>query len=96
MSSPGDRLKNWIDGLGEAWKDRLRGWMASWLMRGFEELMDSMEPEAIDLVHDNLLKIRDDPDTPQEFKDLMEEPAFDWCTDWPITAGVWEGMRYRK
>jgi len=34
--TPGDRFKNWIDGLSLAWKERLKGWMASWLGFGIE------------------------------------------------------------
>lgn len=32
----------------------------------------------------------------EEFKQLMVEPAGDWCKDWPIRAEVWEGGRYKK
>lgn len=31
-----------------------------------------------------------------ELQELMEEPAGDWCADWPIRADPWEGLRYRK
>ena len=34
--------------------------------------------------------------TPGAFRALMEEPAGDWCNDWPVRAEVWEGHRYRK
>jgi len=73
MSSPGDRLRDWIDGLGEAWKDRLRGWMASWLSRGFTELIEILEPEAIDMFQAQFNKLRDAPDTPQDIKDLLNK-----------------------
>ena len=68
-----DRFRDWIDSLSLAWKDRLRGWMASWLTRGFNELMESMEPEAIDLVRVNLAKIADNPETPQDIKDIIDK-----------------------
>jgi len=69
--TPGERFRNWIDGLAEAWKDRLRGWMASWITRGIDELIESMEPEGIELVRSNMAKVLDHPATPQDLKDLI-------------------------
>ncbi len=31
-----------------------------------------------------------------ELTELMNEPAGDWCSDWPIRAEVWEGPRLKK
>jgi len=67
-----ERLQGWIDGLADAWKDRLRGWMASWLMRGLDEWMEEMEPEAIELVRSNLTQIRDHPDTPEDIRTVID------------------------
>uniref|UniRef100_A0A6H2A332 Uncharacterized protein n=1 Tax=viral metagenome TaxID=1070528 RepID=A0A6H2A332_9ZZZZ len=71
--APGDRFKNWIEGLAESWKDRFRGWMASWLMNGVNDFLGSNEAESIDLAQEILNKIRDDPNTPQEIKDLINK-----------------------
>ena len=71
--SPADRFRDWIDSLSEAWKDRLRGWMASWLMKGINDWLGDMEPEAIDLVRANLDKITEDPSTPQDLKDIINK-----------------------
>ena len=32
----------------------------------------------------------------EEFQELMEIPAGDWCAGWPVRAEVWEGGRYKK
>lgn len=68
----GDRFKGWIETVAESWKDRLRGWMASWLTRGFNELMEELEPEAISLVRDNLSRISQHPATPREVTSMLE------------------------
>ncbi|GAH38069.1 unnamed protein product, partial [marine sediment metagenome] len=46
MTTPAERFKGWIDNLADSWKDRLRGWMASWVMKGVEILLSSLEEEA--------------------------------------------------
>jgi len=73
MKTPGERIKEWLEVLAGGWKDRLRGWMASWLMRGMEDLMESMEPEAIDEVSDILGSITEHPATPKQLKDLISK-----------------------
>jgi len=40
MTTPADRFKNWIDSLADTWKERLRGWMASWVSWGLELFAD--------------------------------------------------------
>lgn len=67
----GDRFQGWIEAVAESWKDRMRGWMSSWVTRGFNELMEDWEPEAIDLVKANLAKILNHPATPQDLKDVI-------------------------
>jgi len=73
MSSPGDRLKNWIDGLGEAWKDRLRGWMASWILKGVDDLIAEKEPEIINLTRETLEKVKATPDIPPEMVNVINK-----------------------
>jgi len=62
-----DSIEDWI----ADWRDRLRGWMASWIVRGINEELESLEPEGIDLVRDNLAKVLDHPATPQDLKDII-------------------------
>jgi len=69
----GERFKNWIDGLSEAWKDRLRGWMRSWVAGGIEDLMDDLEPITREQVRTTLTQIRDLPETPPEYKKMIDE-----------------------
>jgi len=63
-----DTIEQWQ---GE-WKDRLRGWMASWLERGIREFLDAEEPIARDNVEDMLIKMRDNPNTPPYLKAMVE------------------------
>ncbi len=55
-----------------AWKDRLRGWMMSWVMGGVIDFLERDEPAAIDNVRDMITKIKTNPNTPQELKDMLE------------------------
>jgi len=68
----GERFKGWIEGLTEAWGDRLRGWMASWLEKGVTNFMDSMEPTAQENIRGTLSQIKEHPSTPQGIKDLID------------------------
>ncbi|GAI05346.1 unnamed protein product, partial [marine sediment metagenome] len=69
----GERFKKWIDGLSEAWKDRLRGWMVRWAAEGAEKLMDDLEPITREQVRTTLTQIRDMPETPPEYKKIIDE-----------------------
>ena len=70
---PAERFKKWIEGLAESWKDRLRGWMASWAAKGAEELLDHFEPELVDQARAHITALRDNPATPAELKVLLDK-----------------------
>jgi len=67
------RIEETLESWSSKWRDRLRGWMASWLMGGINDFLAGNEAESIGLAQDNLNKIRDHPDTPQEIKDLINK-----------------------
>jgi len=46
MPTPGERFKSWLEGLSLSWKDRLRGWMASWLGFGIETFANVLAAKA--------------------------------------------------
>ena len=55
-----DTLESWQ----AEWKDRLRGWMASWLLKGIEDTFEDLETkprEGLFLMLDELIV---SPDTP--------------------------------
>ena len=60
----GERFKNWIEGLSESWKDRLRGWFVSWVVGGMTDALEDMNPEQKSSLDDLLKTIVDDPNTP--------------------------------
>ncbi len=64
--TPGERFKNWIDGLSEAWKDKLRGWALRTISEGVKQFLEADEPEAIDNVGDMIARLRANPNTPPE------------------------------
>jgi len=69
---PGERFKNWVDGLAMDWKDRLGGWMGSWAAAGLTKSMEDLEPGVIDQVQETIRKIIDNPATPPETKRMLE------------------------
>jgi len=73
MKTPAERLTEWIDGLSERWKDRLRGWMVSWAVRSITDALEDMTPEqksSVDAIVDHL---RDDPNMPDFLKPFLEQ-----------------------
>jgi len=68
-----DRLRDWVDGLSDYWKDRVRGWVERSLTEAAQKFLDDAEPEARDNVKAVLEKIRDNPDTPPELKSIVEK-----------------------
>jgi len=81
------RIHDTIEGWQGEWKDRLRGWMASWVTRGGNELAESVEPGLKDLMHDSLMKIIDNPQTPPELKDALRKGME--LPDWEKTVSAW-------
>ena len=93
----GERFKNWIDGLSEAWKDRLRGWMASWVEGGVIRLFDFLEPDLRSEIKPSLLRIREAEGLPDDFKALidktLEEPkAIHLAAILPYLVGMMIGL----
>ncbi len=73
MLTPAERFKGWIDSLAESWKDRLRGWMASWVEKGAEELFDALEPELREEIRPQLQAIIDTEGIPEDIKDICRK-----------------------
>jgi len=91
----GERFKNWIDGLSEAWKDRLRGWMASWVLKGVEDTFEDLElkpREELTLIIDELLA---SPNIPPTIRGVLEKikahPSPAWLTTILITIAAMLG-----
>jgi len=74
------RIHDTIEGWVIEWRDRLRGWMSSWVENGLERLMDAMEPELRAEIKPSLLRLRDIPGMPDDVKSLIDktvaEPGF--------------------
>ncbi len=69
----GERFANWIEGLSDSWKDKLRGWLLRSIAEGATKFAEDMEPGAIDGVEGILLKLRDNPDCPGDLKALIDK-----------------------
>lgn len=68
-----DRIESTIERWSGKWKDRLAGWMGSWVLGGLNSFLADNEPEAIDLVRQQLDQIRNDSATPQSIRDLIDK-----------------------
>ena len=87
---PGERFKKWIDDFAMSIKDRLRGWMASWAMKGIKDFLEDSEPSAKDLMRDTLTKMIEDPNISPELKKALEDSIAKG--DWAATAFGYIGM----
>ena len=67
------RIHDTIEDWRKEWGDTLKGWMASWVEWGITKLMESLEPEAIDIIRPVLTPIVEHPDTPQYIKDMIDK-----------------------
>jgi len=62
------RIHDTIESWQAEWRDRLRGWMASWVEGGIVSLIEFLEPEGIDLVRTALSRVTELPETPKDIK----------------------------
>jgi len=67
--------------------DRLRDWLSSFLVKGTNEFLESAEPGLKDLMHDSLMKIVDNPQTPPELRDAIKKGLE--LPDWEKTFSAW-------
>lgn len=84
------RIHDTIEQWQSEWKDRLRGWMASWITKGGNEFLESAEPQTIDLMRDTLTKMIEDPNISPELKKALEKSIEEG--DWVAVAFGWLGM----
>jgi len=68
----GDRFKSWIEGLADSWGDRLLGWMASWVNRGINILLEALEPGLKAMSGPAIDNLKANPEVPQELKDQLD------------------------
>lgn len=73
MTTPADRFKGWIDGLSAEWKERLRGWMVSWLSLGLEAILDILGRAMAPLLRPTIDKIESTGAIPPELKPILDE-----------------------
>jgi len=68
-----EHITNTIESWSQAWKDRLRGWMASWVMKGVETTFDAFEPTIRDEIKPSLQRLRDIPGLPDDIKAILDK-----------------------
>ncbi len=69
--TPGERLKDWIEGLAQAWGDRLRNWLTDWIATAIVRFIEGIEPEGLDFVDESLDLIEKTPGVPDFIKRLI-------------------------
>lgn len=83
-----DKLNDWVEDRITAWRERLRGWVASALLSGVERTFAFFEPEWIDDVRTTLEQMRDNPEIPLELKSVLDRMLTPGGKA-PIPAIVW-------
>lgn len=73
MTTPAVRFRGWIDSLAETWKDRLRGWMASWLSWGIELLLNIIGKAAAPKLQPFIDTLEQAATIPPELKPIIDE-----------------------
>jgi len=73
MVTPANRFKGWIDSLADDWKDRLRGWMASWLGFGIELFFDILGKAAAPKLKPFIDTLEATGKVPPELQPLLDE-----------------------
>ena len=84
------KIHDTLEGWQGEWKDRLRGWMASWITKGGNEFLESAEPQTIGLMRDTLTKMINDPNISPELKKALEKSIEEG--DWVAVAFGYLGM----
>ena len=70
---PGERFKIWVDQTAMSFKDRARGWMASWLSFGIEVIMDTIGKRASPMLKPTIERIEQETEIPPELKPIFDE-----------------------
>lgn len=97
MGVVGDFVKRAVDDMSSWWKDRLRGWMASWVSKGVMELFDAFEPDLRAEVKPMLLRMREIEGLPDDFKVIIdraveEKSAIQFAAILPYLIGIVIGL----
>ena len=91
----GERFRAWVDGVATSWADRLRGWMASWILKGVEDTFEDLEPkprEALTKIIDELIASPATPDTIKPtLKKIRAHGSPAWLTTILIMLGAMVG-----
>lgn len=85
------RIHDTIEQWQKEWSDRLRGWMASWLLKGVEDTFEDLETkprEGLFLILDELIA---SPDTPPSIKPVLEKIRGHQSPAWFITILIMIG-----
>jgi len=62
--TPAERLKKWVEDLSESWKDKLKGWLVSFLVGGLTDALEDLNPDQRSALEANLQDVIDNPNTP--------------------------------
>jgi len=76
MTTPGDRIRDWIEGLSDSWKDRVGGWFETWLRKGLLDALEDMEPgqrAAVDAILDKFIN---DPRYDEDISEVLEQSKY--------------------
>lgn len=66
-----DRVELTLERWSARWKDRLAGWMASWVMKGATAFLESEEPQLLEQARGMIDRVLANPESPTEIKTIL-------------------------
>lgn len=81
---------------GKAWENRTQSIARQILKPAELRIRDAGYRQVLGVYDEAVCEVLNGWGSVKELEELMNEPAGDWCADWPIRAKGWEGLRYRK
>lgn len=70
---PAERFSNWIEGLFEGWRDKIRGWFARAAMDSMIKSFDFLEPDLRSELAPSLQRLKAIPNLPPDIKNILEK-----------------------
>jgi DNA polymerase len=66
------------------------------LMPAVQRIEDAGYPVVLTVYDEIVCEVPEGFGSPEELAEIMQQPAGDWMSDWPIKVIPWEGARYKK
>lgn len=82
------RIEETIENWSKKWKERLAGWMLSWVASGLYRWLEIFEPELIDLSQQTIEKYKTLPNLPPELRAILDKATTEGQPSRVITGWI--------